>query len=290
MSGYWSYRFAELMSRYLPGRSAYWVGLRIADSFYRRQHAERAGVIANLRQIYEHQGIRPAEKTLEGMARKTYQYFGKYLVDFFRLENIGPDYLKNMVSFQGLHYLEAARATGRGVLMVTAHFGNWELGGAVLCALGHQLQVIVLPHRLARLEALLRRQRERRGMAIIPADRAVFGTLRALRSGGMVGVLADRDFSSHRHRQPFFGKPACLPRGPAWLGVKSGAMLVPVFILRQEDDTFLFRIHPAIDPVLEGSEAAVQQRICEILEREIGERPHQWFIFEDFWRRREGMS
>ena len=84
--------------------------------------------------------------------------------------------------------------------------------------------------------------------------------------------------------------PARLPRGPAWLSIKSGAPVLPALLLRQEDDTFLLRLAPPILPEVAGSMEAVRDRICRFLEREIGERPYQWFIFEDFWKGAEATA
>jgi lauroyl/myristoyl acyltransferase len=71
--------------------------------------------------------------------------------------------------------------------------------------------------------------------------------------------------------------------GPAWLSLKTGATIVPAFMLRLVDDSFLLRIHDPVRPDQEGSVEAIQHKICASLEREIGDAPYQWFIFDDFW-------
>lgn len=283
MAGYVSYRVAAFLSRRLPLRLAYWVGLRAADLFYLLAARDRASVQANLRQVFAGRGIRPARLALRGLTRKTFQYFGKYLVDFFRYARLSPDDVAKRVSIEHEEYLAEAQRMGRGVLVVTAHFGNWELGGGVLASLGYHVHAVVMPQRMKRLENLLSRQRERRGLHLIPVGAAARGSLRALRQGDLVALLVDRDFSNHHERRPFFGRPACLPRGAAWLSLHSGAPIVPVFVLRQEDDTFLLRLHRPILPEQEGSMENLMQRVSQVLEQEIGERPYQWFVFKDFW-------
>lgn len=283
MPGYFSYRFAAFVSRRLPLRLAYWVGLRAADAFYLLVRRDRQAVEANLRQVFAGRGIEPARLALRGLTRKTFQYFGKYLVDFFRYARLTPREVADRVSIEHREYLAAAHARGRGVLVVTAHFGNWELGGGVLAALGYRVHAVVQQQRLRRLENLLARQRERRGLHLIPVGAAARGSLRALRAGDLVALLVDRDFTHHRERRAFFGRPAWLPRGAGWLAMKTGAPIVPAFVLRQEDDTFLLRLHRPILPEEEGSAEKIMQRVREVLEQEIGERPHQWFVFHDFW-------
>ena len=63
----------------------------------------------------------------------------------------------------------------------------------------------------------------------------------------------------------------------------TGAPILPTFLLREVDDTFLYRFYPPIFPEEIGSEEAIRERIRETLEEVIGENPHQWFIFDDFW-------
>ena len=217
MSGYPAYRIAAFLSRRLPGRSAYWVGLRAADYFYRHHHRDREAVLSNLRRIYAWRGIEPARDNLDGMARKTFQYFGKYLVDFFRYSRLTASDVQQLVSIEHRDYVDQALAAGRGAIVVTAHFGNWELGGAVLIALGHAVNAVVMPQRMPRLENLLRRQRESRGMHLLPVGSSALGLMRCLRRGEIVALLADRDFTRHHERYEFFGQPASLPRGAAWL-------------------------------------------------------------------------
>lgn len=284
MPGYASYRLAAFLSRQLPEPLAYWVGLRVADLFFLVQRAGRVGVASNLRRIYAWRGLHPSRRTIVGMTRKTYQFFGKYLVDFFRCERMTQYDVERRVSIEHPEFLAEAFARGRGVIVVTAHFGNWELGGAVLAALGYPVSAVVLPQRQGRLENLLRRQREQRGLQVIPLGASAFASLRALRRGGVVALLADRDFTRHHARMSFFGAPADLPVGPAWLAVRTGALVVPAFLSRSEDDSFLLRLHPAIDPESEGAQVSIMQRIVDALQDEIAERPSQWFVFRDFWR------
>lgn len=284
MPGYASYRLAAFLSRRLPAPAAYWVGLRVADLYCALQRRDREAVAANLRRIYEWRGVRPARGTIDGMTRKTFQHFGKYLVDFFRFSRLTRDEVDRRVSIERADHLEGAFELGRGVIVVTAHFGNWELGGAVLAALGYPVSAVVLPQRMKRLETLLRHQREERGVNVIPLGESAFASMRALRKGGLLALLADRDFTRHHARVPFFGFPADLPMGAAWLSERTGAPVVPAFLYRQEDDSFLLKLHRPIDPAEAGSKEAIMDRIVAILQAEIAERPYQWFIFRDFWR------
>ena len=283
MTPYWTYRLAAWLSRHLPRLFAYWCGLRIADLFYLGHPADRLAIGNNLRRIFTAQGITPAPAALDGLTRKTYQHFGKHLIDFFRFARLTPEQVRRLVSLEHAEYLAQAQSHGQGVLLVTAHLGNWELGGAVIAALGYRVNAVVLPERVEKVNRLFQQQRQHRGINPIPLGRSPFAIMRCLRQGEMVALLGDRDFTHTGARVSFFGQPAHLPRGPAWLAFKTGAPLLPAFLLRQEDDTFLLRCHPPIYPAQAGSEADIQRQLIAVMEKEIAAAPYQWFIFENFW-------
>jgi len=264
---------------------AYWLGLRLADRFFARDRTGRANVAANLRRIYAFRGVRASDAFIQRRARKTYQYFGKYLVDFFRYSMASRGEIERRVTVAGVERLEDAIRRGRGVVLVSAHFGNWELGGLVLSLLGHSVTTAFRPMGSRRLDRLFERARQARGFSALPLGRAAEGLRATLRQGGVVALLADRDFSPHTHPVPFFGAPANLPRGPAVLAARQRASIVPAFLVRGVDDHYTMEFEPAIEPADAGGVAALQRRIVEALERTIGAHPHQWFIFDDFWRR-----
>lgn len=286
MSVYLAYRAAAALSRALPLKLAYWVGLRVADVFYLAKKRDRDAVMANLQTIYEHRHVRLAEDALLGLTRKCFQYFGKYLVDFFRYARLSEANLKKRISMENIHYLDEAVTLKRGAILVTAHFGNWEMAGGVVAALGHRVHAMVLPQRLERVNRLFQSQRTNRGIHVMPVGMGtVRESARLLKSGEWVAVMGDRDFTGPGCPTPFFGRTAYLPRGPAWLAKTTGAVVMVGFLIRQVDDTFLLRVYPPILPEHEPTEEALRLRIAGLLEKEIGERPYQWFMFIDFWKR-----
>ncbi|MFO7871582.1 MAG: lysophospholipid acyltransferase family protein [Kiritimatiellia bacterium] len=280
---YFQYKGADIVSHILPRKFAYWVGLRVADSMYRRDVRGRRAVISNLRHILEFQGVSPSRETLRRLSRKTFQYFGKYLVDFFRFKQMPIQRVEKFVSIEKGESMKKAERTGKGVLAVGAHLGSWEIGGAVLAALGHPASVVVLPESNRRIDRLFQKRRKNRGMRLLPVGRAAMGIVRALEKREWAAVLADRDYSGRNDPIDFFGKPARLPRGPALISARTGAPLLPVFLLREPDDTFLLRFHEPINASGEGAYEEIRLRLCRVLEAEIAARPEQWFMFEDFW-------
>lgn len=284
MSGYISYRLAAAVSRYLPGGFAYWIGLRISDLFYFFQRTSRRAVTANLAQVYKARQIEPSATVLRGLARKTFQNFGKYLVDFFRYAKVSREELQRIVSIEHRERLEYAFGLGRGVIIVTAHFGNWEVGGAMLHALGYPVNVVAAPAEMPRVQRLLQKFREERGFRVVHVGFSGRTLLRCLKNGEIVALLSDRDFSNENNTLELFGKQVRFPRGAGWLAARTGAPIVPAFLLRLPDDTFLLRIHEPIIPDAASDPALLIERIRDAIENEVGERPCQWFVFHEFWK------
>lgn len=283
---YTSYRAAQIVSRSLPRRFAYWVGLRIADHFYAKDQAGRSAIMSNFRQILSRQGVAASDETLSQMARKNFQYFGKYLVDFFKFARFTPSEIKRLVSMEHFEHLEQAEALGRGLIIISAHLGNWELAAAILTALGRKIHAVFLPQRANKINELFQKHRSQRGIHGIPLGHAARGVIEAIKRNECVAMLADRDFTAHQYPILFFGKSAHFSSGPARVAVKTQAPIVPTFLLRQPDDTFLLRFYPALVPESRTTVAELQERIRDVLEQEIGRNILQWFMFDDFWNPR----
>jgi lauroyl/myristoyl acyltransferase len=280
---YWFYRFVAFLVRILPLKGAYWLGLRLCDLTFFLNRRGRLAVRENIRIIFESQDILPSRHILDGCARKTFQYFGKYLADFIRFQKLTPEGVRESVSIQGLEHLEAIRNSKRGAIMLTAHYGNWELGGAFVAAMGIPINAVVRPVAAPALERLYRFFREQRGLKIIPLAHAGIGVIKALKRGGVIALVGDRDFSGNGHPHAFFGREASLPRGAAWFAHRTGVPIYLAFATRAPDDTFIFRVHPPIDPAQIKTEDEIQARIVAIMEETIARDPCQWFIFDPFW-------
>ena len=280
---YWFYRFVAFLVRILPLQLAYWLGLRICDAFYFLNRRGARAVREHLRIIFEHQGIQPSRHILNGCTRKTFQYFGKYLADFIRYRKLTAAEVRERVSIQGLENIEAIRNSKRGAIMLTAHYGNWELGGSFLASLGLPFNAVVRPVASPALERIFHWFREQRGMKIILLDHAGVGVVKALRRGEVVALVGDRDFTGNGRPWKFFGHETSLPRGAAWFAHRLGVPLYMGFVIRAPDDTFILRIHDPIDSAVVKTEEEIQARIVAIMEETIARDPCQWFIFDPFW-------
>ncbi len=282
MLKYSLFRVAEGLSRAIPRPFAYWISLRVADVYFFSDRRGREAVVANLGRVMNSGGRSATASQIRLAARRTFHHFGKYVVDFFRFARLGADDIRRLVTIDHPEYVEQSLALGKGVILVTAHLGNWELGGAVLAGLGYPINAVVLEQRSAKLNKFFQHYRRRRGMAVIPLGHAVPELIRALRRRECVALLADRDYSRRTDFATFCGASACLPRGPVWLAEKTGAPIVPGFLIRREDETFEMRFYTPIHPGGKTAEQ-MQREVCAVLEDAILRNPDQWFMFERVW-------
>ncbi len=213
--------------------------------------------------------------------------FAKYLVDFFRFSKIDEVYIKKTVKLENVHYVNQAAALKNGVILLTAHIGNWELGGVVISMLGYPFWIVALPHKDKKVNDFFDAQRQSKSIKVIPLGKAARQCLHALQQGEFLGLAGDRDFTEKSIVVDFFGKPTFFPEGPAALSLKTGAPIVPGFMTRNPDDTLTLRFEEAINaPAVGDKDANIRNTILAykvIIENYIRKYPDQWYMFRRFW-------
>ena len=224
--------------------------------------------------------------------RAVFRNFGKYLLEFFTMtKRLQPAFIESNVHIKNIEYLNEVLQKGKGGIIVSAHLGNWEMGGAVLPMLGFPLSVVALAHKDPRVNALFNAQREAFGAMVIQTDVAVRRVVEHLQKNRLVAILADRDFGNRGIMMDFLGRQTMIPKGAAFFSMKTGAPIIPVFFLRTDDDHFEINIYPPIEPphLPDGKitdEAAMEyiQKYLTIIEDEIRKNPSQWLLFREFWQ------
>jgi lauroyl/myristoyl acyltransferase len=284
MNAFLFYGTVNLLTKLLPRRACYAIARRASGLAYRHNHAVRSALAANLRVVLDGRGTAWSEPELEQLVRRNFANFGNYVVDFFQMGRLSPHALDAVLEVEHIEYLEQCRTMRMGIIGLTAHVGNWELGAAALERHGCRVNAVVLKQSSARLDRLFQMQRIRRGVNPLPMDNAAVSVPACLMRNELVVFLADLNFSRGGGRRALlFGKPAQLPRGPAILAKRTGAPIVPAFVLRHPDDTFCFRVYPPILSDRSPSVDDIQRRICAVLEEVIAAHPDQWFAFEPLW-------
>ena len=282
---YLQLKLAKFLGRALPRRISYGIARRIADLYMLLDRRGRECVIANLQQIHRHAGVTLSPRALHALARENFLNFAKYLVDFFHFMGIDPSRLNRLIEPTELwNTLDALRVRGKGVIILSAHLGNWELGAAWVAARGYPIHAVALQHPDPKLNNLYWRQRTARGLPVIPVGRAARECLTALRRNEIIALVGDRDFSASTALFEFFGKPARLPAGPAKLALATGAPILPTFMVRVAGERFRYIVGGPIfaDPAQDTVET-VMCRIAHALEQVILQHSEQWFLFHNPW-------
>jgi lauroyl/myristoyl acyltransferase len=283
MFNYILYRIGQFIAVTLPLKCAYGLSRIISDIRLSWAREDRRCVTANLKVIFPEKSEREIAVLRLGMSRN----FAKYLVDFFRFQELTSDYIVKHIVIEGREHFDEALKQGKGVIVLTAHLGNWELGGVVLGLLGYPFWAVALPHKDKRVNDFFNFQRESKGVKVIPFGRAARMCLNLLQNNKMVALVGDRDFTGRGIPVDFFGKPALFPEGPAAFALQTGAPIVPGFMVRKPDDSFLLKIEKTISVEPTGNKQqdilSVTRQFAALFEDYIRRYPDQWYMFKTFW-------
>lgn len=168
------------------------------------------------------------------VVRKSYVNLGRSIAEFLRFPSIGEK-LDSLVEVHGEENLRDALDRGKGVILLTAHFGNWEMAAAALSRCGFPMNAIGAEQRDPRVTDRIAELRESFGVRTISKGFDLKAAIRCLKRGEVLGILLDQDPRQKGMVVPFLGLPASTPYGPVKLAQKLGAAVVPLFIVRGED-------------------------------------------------------
>jgi lauroyl/myristoyl acyltransferase len=283
MVNYILYRIGQFIALTLPLKLAYFVAIVVSGIHYIFADKDRAAVKGNLKVIFPEK----SDKEIRGIRLRMSRNFAKYLVDFFRFEKLDKGYIKKNIRIENIENFNQALDKGKGVVVLTAHLGNWELGGIVVALKGYPLWVVALPHKHKQVNDFFNNQRESKGIKVIPVGKAVRRCLDALKENHLIALAGDRDFTEKGRVLNFFGKPAIFPVGPAAFCIKTGSPIVPGFMLRNKDDSFTLTIEKPLEFTPTGDKEkdlrALMERYIIIFEDYIRRYPDQWYMFRRFW-------
>lgn len=211
----------------------------------------------------------------------------KTMAELLKLPQLSEADLRREVSIEGLEHLDAALAQGRGAILVTAHFGNWEYAGAYLSTLGYPVSVVARDANDPLVRDLINKARFSKGVRVLQRS-DVSQMMRALKANECVAILPDQHAARGAVRVRFLGLPADSPAGPALLALRTGAPIVPSFAYRQSDDHISCKALPALPIRDTGNRAAdvlaITQQINDVIGEAIWKNPEQWLWLHNRWR------
>jgi len=279
------YKLGIFLANILPLRGGYAVAEFAAGVYFRFAREGRKELGRNLAVVLgEGASAREVDRHVLGVFRN----FAKYLVDFFRFPDLDEKFISSRVRIEGIENLDSCLKAGKGVITLSIHLGNWELGGAVLGAMGYPISALVLGHENPRINAFFTRQRTRNGLKPIPVGMPIKGCFQALKQNQVLAIVGDKNYTSGGVEVDLFGKKAMLPAGPALFSLKTGAPIVCCIMAREKDDIFRFRFEEPIrhDQTgdRDGDIRSLMKEYIRFFEKAIREYPDQWYVFKEIWK------
>lgn len=273
----WFYRWAQLFLRIIPYKFATVVlAKKVASlTYYTYYHKRKASVVANLTKVYK----RIKKSEVRKIVFSTYVNFARLIYEFIMLPNIvnRENYLKH-VTLMHKERFDEAMSKEKGVIVLTAHLGNWELGAGILGALGYSPTAIALPQQARYTRNFFTNRRKSVGVKTVYITGGLLKpVLLALKNGNVVATLGDRRYSGHSIRENFFGSPLEFPAGTFTLAEHTGAPIVPAFCVKENTRSDKYVIY--FEPELTGG----VKEWSKILERYVKKYITQWFVFDKLW-------
>ena len=226
-------------------------------------------------------------KETHKIAIKIFLNWAENIVDFLKHSNISREKLKQRIEIKGLHNLDSALKKGKGVVIFTAHIGNFEWGACRLAVEGYNIWGVSLVRKSELTRRFFESKRLSKGLKTLYINK-MLNVFRILENNEIVAIPSDWDPTGRAARPfKFFGKTAYLPTGALQIALKSGAPLVPSFIYRKDKYNHFQIIEKPIDLIREGDKETLItkniKKVIKVMEKYIRDNISEWEMFHDIW-------
>jgi len=228
----------------------------------------------------------------ELVLRLEYRHLGWLLAEFCQMSTYSPGFAGRFIRYEGLEHYLGARDRGNGVLVLTGHLGAWELSSFYHSLAGYPMGMVIRRLDNPLVDALVNRIRCQHGNRVLHKDDFARGLLAAMRGGETVGILMDTNMTPPQGLfVPFFGVVACTASGLARVALKTGAAVLPGFLLWEESERqYVLRFSPELALTdtgdAEADTADNTARFTAVLEEAIRKYPSQWLWMHRRWKTR----
>ncbi len=226
------------------------------------------------------------------MLLASFRYLGWQLAEFAQMRRYTAADVMRFIRYEGLEHYKAARDRGHGVFVLTAHLGAWELSSFFHSLMGFAMGMVIRRLDNLRVDALVNGIRTRHGNWVLPKDDFARGLLKAMQGGETVGILMDTNMTPPQGLfVPFFGKEACTASGLARVALRSGAAVLPGFLLWEAAERrYVLHFGPELTLTRTGdAEAdawANTALFTRVLEDYVRRYPEQWLWVHRRWKTR----
>lgn len=290
MNENWSWKLIEGLQKILRALPYSWsvragAGLgRVLSALSRRKVDEAERRCVKALQI----GVTEARR----IVRASYANLGRSVAEFVSMDKQRYR-LTELVRFHGEEYLKEALARGRGVLLISAHLGNWEIGAAAVASRGYPMNAIGTEQRDDRITNLIIQKRAECEITTVGKGFDLKAAIRCLKKGEALAILIDQDVRDKGVVVPFLGLSASTPYGPAKIAARLGSVILPLFMVRRgasvHHDLYILpspwkKGYPEEDESMERA----MTRLNDEISRFIRKYPEQWMWLYPRWASTEG--
>ncbi|MBI3010475.1 MAG: mitochondrial fission ELM1 family protein, partial [Candidatus Omnitrophica bacterium] len=269
----------------LPAAFAVWMGERLGTlAFWLQPSRTRIGM-SNVRAAFDGKLSRLQCRRI---VKDCYRQLGAGLFELLRLPVMDQAYVEKFIQIEGRAYLDEALASGRPIVLLTGHFGNWELSSIVAALLGRPIVALArAQEKMPRLYRLLVSFRESKGCTVVHKGGAMKRLIAALDQGRMIGIVADQA-SRQGVFMDFFGRPALFATGPFELAWSKRALVICTFTHRLRGPFHRIVLEPPLtlsqDLPKEQAIRGGMEQFAAILEGHIRQAPGQWLWMHKRWK------
>jgi Kdo2-lipid IVA lauroyltransferase/acyltransferase len=229
-----------------------------------------------------------SDAEVDRVARRVWVHFGGVMFDLVKLLAHGPRMIPPLVTIEGRRHAEAAVGSGRGVVIQTAHFGNWEAHGIAHAQNFGSIGVVARPLDNPAFDRAMVQLRESAGNEVIDKEHAMIRSMRRIKDRGAVAFLVDQNVQEKEGIfVDFFGRSACTTPFAAKLAIRTDALVLPCRAVMNRDFTYRVVYDPPIDPRNFSNDdegvRALTQAMAASTEAWIREMPEQWLWMHRRW-------
>lgn len=288
--GWLGLNLCSLIIKITPGWYLYGLARGIGSLGYRFAIKQRKIALESLSIAF---GRDKSRQEIEKIAKDCFIFMAKSALELLFLMD-KPNLLKKRVDIVGRNNLDNALSKGHGVILVSAHFGNFPLLMARLALTDYKTAGIMRPMRDSRVEKIFLAKRNRLKVKTIysqPRRSCVNNTIEALRNNELVFIPIDQHFGTGGVFVDFFGRKAATATGPVVLAQRTNAILIPCFIIREKDDRqkIIFESPLALGEGRSPQETIIIniQRLTDIIEFYIRKYPAEWGWIHRRWKSKQ---
>jgi KDO2-lipid IV(A) lauroyltransferase len=271
----------------LPGKKALRLSDLLGRLWFRFDIRHRRVTLNNLTLAF---GSEKKDREIRLIAKQVFRNIVQIVFEIGWSLHLRPSDLDKYFTIKGLVHIPEALRKGKGVLILTGHVGNWELMPLAACMTGYSANILYRPLDYAPLDRFFCEMRARFGLKLIPKDTSLLRVFRSLKRGEGVAMLLDQNVGLHKGVMvDFFGRRTCTSYGLAYIALKTGAPVLPFFVVR-DGRCFTAEIGPEIPLIKTGDHQKDleenTQRYNDVLEAVIRRQPDQWFWVHRRWKTR----